>query len=125
MDIPLINSLDVIWPLDLYANLNPADGLQKPVAPGNPAANPVVAQEPETVQNNLAMLVALNDMNQPFIWAAREAGTANEHALQIAAQDRSFADDTINRMRVTQEYNQIGAMMLVNGETSGHISLMA
>jgi|GEM_PF-3025154 hypothetical protein len=140
--MPSVNIQDIQWPLNLYTNRNPADGWEKPIAPGNPTANSPSVQQPQTVQNNLAMLIALNYMNWPFIWAAGEIGTntineqtlqiaeqdrnfTNEQALQIADQYRNFANETVGQMRTNQQYNQNGTMVFLNSELMGQISLLA
>jgi hypothetical protein len=130
MDQYVISSANiqaVQWPLDLYANLNPADGWRPPALPGNPTALSPAVNQPETVQNNLSMLIALNDFNLPFLWAARESGTdaINQHAVRIAAQDINFANETINQKYASLQYVRIKAMGLLKEEPAHLISLMA
>jgi len=117
---------DVQWPLNLYTNLNSADDWKKPMAPGNPMASLLSSEQPQTVQNNLAMLTALSTVNWPIIRAALEMGayTTSEQAFRINAIDRMFANDATGQMQTTQGYNERGEMVLIIGGEAGRISYL-
>ena len=117
---------EVQGPLSLYTNLNPADDWKKPMAPENPMASLLSAEQPQTVQNNMAMLTALSTVNWPIIRAALEMGTyaTSEQAFRINAIDRSFADDATGQMKTARAYNERGEMVLIIGGLEGQISYL-
>ncbi len=118
---------DVQWPLDLYTELNVLDETANTAEAESLAAGLNANQQPPTVRNDLAMLMALNEMSVPLMWSATspQSGSVNEQAIQNYGQDLNVLEgDVINQMQINQQYDQMGLIALVGWLGTESISVL-
>jgi hypothetical protein len=129
MDVSPISSVNYSnaqWPMDLYTDFNPADSWVMSTAPDDSGVSSVDTL-PALPQNNLAMLIALDYLNQPFIWANSDNGTTitNFLSLHLASQERDQANNSGNKMQSIQSYLQTNIRKPRNNELTDNFSILA